>query len=684
MTDDETPQLPEQQALTSLRQSLTPLPMTLDELGAWQARIEASQQRVKQREKEWDALAKEYDPIVNDGPQAGDVKSNTHFRNTHTKIGQLFVRSPKVTLVPKGPATQSSVAMGPDGLPHTYSPADAVATRAAVLNYYLGPEEIDALRLMDECVWDMQSYSGFAAVHVGYRSTIKHVEQPVLQPDPMHMVDPNAPAQPPPMVPVLDPVTQQPQMQTVPVVVHEEWFADKIDAKKVLFDELLKSPRHERKSRWIGHRAQISKTRAKKQFGLSDEECAYGSGPDTDDRAYEYDADRPTSSAPREQLWYTELWYKPIFFVEDGDAHPDQLHHLILFDCVKDRPVVHRPSPDQEFDDRGRLTPNSVRGFPIKVGSLRDAINSPFPKSDAAFTHPLVLQLNTFMRQSLMLRDAAIGKYFYDTEAIDADDLAKMRNSGPGAEIGLKGGALEKGAEKVFATTAQVKSSPDDWRTIAMLKSYMDETLGISATQAGAMTDTVRSATEINAAGSSAQGRQQKEQARVVAFFLSIARAVDQYVFRYATGDRWVSVVGPDGATVLQRWNNTLGSGEYSYDIVPDSQLVLDVARDRQQKVGGYNVLASDPLFRRVEAVRDIARMFGWDPGKVVVDEATAQAQQQLQQAGVPVGQPPPGNGPLNKHQAERSGGTPNGPGSQGADRQERNPPAPGETRRPS
>lgn len=678
----ETPKTPEELALDQQRQMLAPLELTQDELAEWKARIAASEARVKQREQEWDTLVDEYNPIVTDQASAGDVKANTHFRNTHTKIGQLFVRNPKVTLMPKGPANDTVPVPGPMG-PTPAQPADAIATRQAVLNYYLGPDEIDSLRLMDECLMDMQSYSGFAVVLPEYRSTTRMVEQPVMGPDPNFQPNPmSIVPQVPPQVPQMDPLTGQPKTQSIPVVIHELWTATRISPKAVLFDEQLRSSRHARASRWIGRRDTMSKRVAMKRFGITPEEAERGA--EVNDRVHEYPEDKSeTPARTKDLLWYTEIWYYGIHFRDEID-HPEAIIHLVLFDCAPDRAVVHEPYKHQDFDERGQLVPGSLRRLPIKVGSLRDAVDSPFPKADAAFTNALVKQLNTFLQQSVKLRDAAIGKYFYDTEAISPDDLVKLTNNDVGAMVGLKSGALAQGAEKIFYTTAQVKATADDWRSIGLLKSYMDETLGISATQAGAMTETVRSATEINASGASAAGRQQKEQSRVVQFFLEIAREIDMLIWRYAVGDRWVQMVGPTGQQKLVMWNKALSSGEYTYDIEPDSQLSIDVARDRQQKVSAYNVMGKDPLFRRIVAIRDIARMCGWDPSEAVISEQEAQMMQMAQAGGLPAGQPPVGGGPINKHAQEQSGGTQNAPGAPGNNRQERNPPPSGQAPRPT
>jgi hypothetical protein len=89
-----------------------------------------------------------------------------------------------------------------------------------------------------------------------------------------------------------------------------------------------------------------------------------------------------------------------------------------------------------------------------------------------------------------------------------------------------------------------------------------------------------------------------------------------------------------------------------------------DVARDRQQKIAAYTVMAPDQMVNRPPMLRDIARDFGWDPSLIVLATPPEQAMQ------------PPHGGSANKHMSEQSGDTENGPGKadSGDNRQERNP----------
>lgn len=645
-------------AKEKLRQSLTTLPLTGDELTKWWDRIEQSQQRTRERETEWDALWSEYLPTVSTVASPEDVKVNAHFRNVHTKMGQLFVQSPEVRLVAKGPGKETMLQPpmpGPDGMmqpPRTLRAEDGIAIRQAVINEYMGPDYIDAASLMDECLLDMQTGAGFAAVRVSYKATIR-----------------TAPA-------INDPQTGAVQREATPVPIYECWEAERVNPRKVLFDERLASCRIEKHSRWVGEIFFPSKLIAKRTYGLNDEEL--GQGGQSDDRIYRDAKDTGNEGKGEDRVKAFRIWYKAEHFME-ADDHPQRIIELVLFDCCKDRPVVHRRSMDQTFDEQDALTENSLEGFPIIIGSLRPTMDSPFTKSDSAFTQAEVKQLNTHRQQMVKLRDAAIGMLLYDSGMIDEADKNRIQSGEVGAMIALKAGSLGNGKDKVMASTAQVQSTADDWRTDAMLESDLEKTLGISAVQTGGSLDTVRSATEVERTSRGAAGRNKKEQSRVVAFYLKVVRAIDTLIFRYATGNRYVYVVGATGAKKLEVWNKMIGSGRYSYDIKPDSQLELDVARDRQQKTAMYTVMAPDPLVLRAPILRDMASLVGWDPGQVVQDENVVNAQQMAQGMGIPIGQPPHGGASVNKHVQEKSGNTPNAPGAaaSGDNRQERNPQRP-------
>lgn len=648
------------------REALTTLKWKPDEIQEWWNRIEASEKRTKDKEIDWDILLDEYMPMVKATGIAEDAKVNAHFRNVHTKIGQVFVRSPEVRLSPQGPMLDQIITVNPQtGMPTLVTPEEALVTKQAVINKYMGPDFIDGLRLMDECLFDQMAWSGISAVKVGYKAVSKPIQRPKMQPGPQLA----APAQPgsvmglsptpqAPPQPVLGP-DGRPVMETIQVPIYKEWYANRFSPKKLLLDELLKSSRHGKASRWIGMRFFIPRKQAIRDLAVTEEELQAGT---EDDRVHQY-KNVSAGDTSKDLIGGYELWIRCSIFRDDV-IHPQAICQLVFLDGIKDRAIVSRPSPDQTFDEQGLLTQDSLIGFPILVGCLRDLADSPFPPADAAFTNTQVKHMNTHRRQSVRLRDAAVGKYLYDTGAIDDDDLDKIKKGEVGEWIGVKEGLLAQGADKIITTTAQVKASPDDWRTNQMLKADMDETLGISSVGAGAMEDTVRSATEIRSSTDAAAGRQEKEQSRSVAHYLSIVRAIDTLIVRYMQGEDYVSIAGDDGAKKLMKWNAKMINIRCAYDIKPDSQLKVDTARDRQQKMAGYNLLAKDPVVNRIPMVRDLARDFGWDPAVIVLSPEQIAMQSQ-----------PPHGGEVSKHASENSGQKPGGPA--GDNRNERNPTTP-------
>ena len=638
-----------------LRETLNPIKLTIGEIADWRSWIKQSEERTTRNSEEWEILLKEYLPMVSASGKPEDLKVNSHFRNVHTKMGQLFVRSPEVRLTPEGPMLDQIMIMDPNtGLPRPATAEDAISTKQAVINKFMGPDFIDGIRLMDECIFDITAWSGLAAVKVGYKAVSRSIQRPMQQIDPMTGQ---------PML-VLDP-TGQPITETVQVPIHKEYYATRFSPKKLLLDEQLKSCRHEKQSRWIGHRFFIPRYQAIRDFGLSDHDLTAAS---EDDKVYKHED--AGSESFKGMIGGVEIFYKACQYVYNNPGapnadHPEAICQLILLDSMNDSTAVSRPSPDQTFDESGILTQDSLIGFPIKIGCIRDLADSPFPKADSAFTNSQVKHLNTHRRQSVKIRDVAIGKYLYDTGAIDDDDLARIQSGTVGDYIGVKAGLLAGGADKIITTTQQVKASPDDWRTAQTLKSDMDETLGIGNVQAGVENETVRSATEIAATSNASAGRMEKEQTRMVAFYLSIVRPIDTLIVRYMQGEDYVSIAGEDGARRLQMWNSKMINIRVAYSIKPDSQLRVDTARDRQQKMAGYNLLAKDPIVNRIPIVRDLARDFGWDVSQVVLSPEQIMAQ-------------PPHGGEVNKHQMENSGGRPNEQGASrsGDNRQERNPAA--------
>lgn len=224
--------------------SLVTLKMTPDECAEWWERIKRARERRSARETLWDILLKEYLPIISKSGEAETVKVQQHFRNVHSKIGQLFYRSPDLIMTPRDPSPLNNqipnpmnAGRPPDQQLPPLTMEDIVSVKQAVLQSKLGRDGIKANRLMDELLFDVLAWSGIGCSKLGYRCVFRKIEEPALGPDPNFnpQANPNVPGAtgattlglnvPTPQAPTV-PLTNAdgtPQMQSIPVPVYEEW-----------------------------------------------------------------------------------------------------------------------------------------------------------------------------------------------------------------------------------------------------------------------------------------------------------------------------------------------------------------------------------------------------------------------------------------------------------------------------
>lgn len=668
--------------------TLVQFPLSEDEVGTWWKRIEAATGRAKAQFDTWDILLKEYLPTVSKSGDAETVKVAKHFRNVHTKIGQLFYRKPDLVLTPDdpGPASNSLLMPPPQpGMPPVpITQEQIVAAKQAVLNKVLGRDGIKVERLMDELLFDVLAWSGIGVCKVGYRAVMKSIPQPMA----------TLPSPQPGAILGLGAMSQLTQMQSVPVF--EEWYARRVSPKKYFVDTALKSTRVDEDAVMVGMHFYMAPDKAKVAFNLTDDDVQAKA---TDTYTFKHKGDTDQSDL----VHGVEVWLKASYFTDE--VHPDVIYQLVLIEGMK-KPAVYRMSPDQEFDPQtGRLTNDSMLGFPLCVLTIRDLAESCYPPSDSAITNNEIKQLNTWRRQSVKIRDAAIGKYLYDEEAFT--DTEQLKNGEVGEYIPVSQGALQAGSDKILSTTAQVHGTADDYRAQQIMSQDIDEALGISAVQAGTTEATVRSATEISTVSSAGAGRTNKELTRVVDFYLDLVRKLDQLLQRYATMTRYVQILGQNEAQVLVPWNKSLIQGKYLYEIAPDSQSRPDSESDFADGLKFYNLAAQDPLLNRPYILKRLARARGWDPAKavlppppppppkveppkitvslkgddlildpltnlpvnpvamVLVEMADPALKPQLP-PGVAGSLPPhvAGGGPVNQHEATMSGRLPNAPGA--------------------
>lgn len=617
------------QPTTDVKKSpLVTLEMTEDDIKEWFARIKRSQDRRKIREEKWDILIKDYLPIVSASGVAEDVKMNLHYRDVSVKMAALFYQRPDLILTNKdpGPANNQVPSPMPPGAqpgqptPPPMSMEDVISIKQAVLNDKLGPEEIDVEELMDEITFDLTAWADIAAIKVGYRCISKVTQQPKL------IQDPTAPAMQQGSVLGLSqaptaPLVKDPTGATedVPVDLFSEWYMKRISPKKLLLDDALYSSRVDKDSTWIGGEFFMSPARARKPpqeggLGLTEEQATKLS---IDDRRAKYDDDASAENSAQLVHGFEIFCFASAH--GSNNPHPRAINQLILVEGIEDKPIAWRAHPDQDFDEQGRLTKDSIDALPILTITLRPLADSPYSPSDAAFTNSHIKQISTWRRQSIQLRDSSVGRYAYDKDAFDTGELDQLKNGTIGEFIGIESGKMANGLDKIIAPVAQAHMTQDDYRGMELLKRDHDEMIGIGATQSGTPEATVQTATQIAQMSTALAARNRKEQSKVVKLYLRAVRMLDQLLMRYATEPDYVLVGGDEAARKPMLWNNKLVSGRYLYEISPDSQMQLDTEMDFRLLLQFYNLSAGDPLANRPYMMKRLARMRRLDPSKVVM-----------------------------------------------------------------
>ena len=567
----------------------TAIPMTSDELAAWWTRVDLAVSARKARESRWDDLLKAYLPATD--PEA--LNSNIHFRNTEQKKAQLFYRSPELILTPLEPLADQ--VQGPDGQAHTAE--DVTAIKQAVLNKLLGRDGVDLKRLADEVLFEMLQVSGFGPTKICYEADFVTVPGEI---DPLTGV--KAPAQ--------------------EVPVHEEWSWKKFSSKKLLIPHDWRSTRFD-DAFWLGFQG-VKPLPVAIREGLVPKDFTPNAS--KDDHVFDAAKGPATDAqAGAELVEFVEIWYRPAFF-DTGISHRLMQRRLVLIKGLE-KPAKHTKSPFQTLDPAtGKLTADSMIGFPIHVFTLRDLSDSAYIPSDAAMTDPLVRQENTWATQDIKARDANIPRFLFDERIKTA--LEKLAAGDWGEGAGIDQATLAGGIEKLIVALPHLEKASSDAQGRAAIGRLIDQTLALGPNNAGSVNDTVRSATEISTAAQSSSTVMKAQQDRFMSDVLCGIRKFDALVQRFATDDDYVTWVGADGNRRLAAWNKTLIAGRYAYDAKPDSQLNIDEAQKRATDIQFTNLMANAPEANRMELLRALARDFGRDPAKIVQQPPAKQPEQ--------------------------------------------------------
>jgi len=577
----------------------TPIPagvQSTKDVTYWREQIQLAQ-AVNETLARWqDANLRAYAPRPGDDPDGYGtcINTNRDFTLVERKKADLFYQRPEVTLSPnpllEGPILQPTgqPLMGaPDPKTGQAAPIDgsvAVTAHQEIVNEHLGPTGIDATRMAHQALFDVLTF-GVGYTVMGYESASVDV------PHPQGLRD----------------ATGQPV--TVPVPVKESCYWQHFSPKQMLKPHTFRSTDWDR-APWLGHRFELPLTAAnRKKYRLSDD----FSGKTSDHTQY---FDHGTGQTSGEDIVTgTELWYRSCLFREDR-PHPDHLTHLVLVDGL-DTPALEEDCPYQTLDPTGRLTPDSLIGFPIHPLNTRTLTDSSNPPSDCTLIRPLVNELNRFREQMVEYRDAQTLKWMYNTDVLPKEAVEKIVRAPIGGLIGVPGEAfVGEGAIKELPHGSMARES---FTSNDYIDADIARTTAIDANGAGVQSAGSQTATEAQIQQGNANARLDFERGVVLQWYCAGVTKFSTLLQRYLPVQDAATIVGTARAQSWDVWRKTAASS-LAFTAMPDSALRVDQAVDRKQAQDLYSFLANDPFVQqgRGKLLETLLRKFHIDPAGIV------------------------------------------------------------------
>ena len=596
----QTPAMGGMGAAPSMPYQWTPPTLTLSPKAVkdWWARVELDRNKRKKSSEKWKRLLKAYLPPLETVTQE-NIKANIHFTDTELKSAELWAQFPSLTLTPLEPlkALPATDAQGQPirdpqtQQPQMVSPDDIVSIKRSLLNKLLGPDGAHADLTIREALFDYLQTSGIGPTKICYESDVAYVDQ-----------------EPTPQIPGAILGLSTPPPPPAPVIVNERWRWYHFSPEKFLKPYNFRSTDWDR-APYLGMEFGEPLTeRAKKIYHLP---------PDFKPTA---SRDELTMNAEIEHQGATplikgiEIWLHAADF-DETEPNRDVFYRLVLIEGLKDTAAVYEFSPYQEKDAQGHLTADSMIGNPIHPITLRVATDTSDIPSDAAFTDPLIAMEDTWLQQDIKIRDANLPRFAHAASLTTAFDKLSNADTGQGVAIADD---LMRQFGSLVQPLPHLDRAESDIAGRQQIVNMRQQTLGISANQAGTVTNSKRSATESAIVQANINARLAKEQTVLKSIVMQGVRKFDALVQRYMTTPGYVQILGADGTQRLQAFNNAHISGRYAYDALPDSQLTMDQATRSKRVMDVIDFSAKSPVVDQVALMRLFFTENGFDGGTLV------------------------------------------------------------------
>lgn len=553
-------------------------PLTDADLNFWRPEIKRARDQRKTILEKWDVtgnLARYAPPsVVN-----AEINVAKDFSDVERKKAALFYDTP-------------TIALSPD--PETNSPA--LLLHQEVLNGLLSTRELNAkatiLRVLQDVLVAVQP----GGVEVGYHAVTVDAELPAVEPPPL---DPAIPA-------IGDPV---------PVTVHERFFCERISPAAILLPSNFLSTDYDA-ALWMGYEWRKPTAQIRRQYHLPED---WQGGEESDQKPYFDPTDTQGDRSHTEPMTSgVTIWYRA-HLVDPTVKHPEVMRRLVLADG-KDHPLEHGELACQEIGPDGKLTPRSMRGYPLHLLALRDLPDSPWVPSDCTITAPLTQELNLFRQQMVERRDASRQHVLYDAEKINEDVRQKIEQNTFPTMIPVEPGALSAGKDSIMTQLDPLALGRESYEGQNIIERDRAQVLGIDANQAGAQANGKRTATEISTVQRNTDARFEQERQRVLEWWIGLVQKLSALTLKY--GDGIVpEILGPQRA---QMWLQARDQGQFDrfrFDVLIDSGKYVDIEARKRQDLQLYNLTAKDPMAQRMVVLKRLGEDFGLDVSQWLVTQ---------------------------------------------------------------
>lgn len=548
------------------------IPLTEDQVGKWLSELKAGEALRKKYEKWWESSTQNYGPSPDTDPEkfGANINTNRDFTLVEQKKAQLFFQSPEVSV------KASPLMVGNE---------DVLIAHEHILNEYLGPDRLCAIGMMEEAIHDIET-CGFGVTKMGYESITVNVKQPQPVPDPTT----GAPA--------TDPLTGEPITVEVdvPVPIKEELFWRRVSPMKVILPATFKDRNYDN-APWMATKFRLSKNEMRLYYNL-DVEAKAGADEDRLSKDREGADDTDDKAVEGYEVWYRACLY------DEKTKHPDLLRCLVLVEG-REEPIKHVDSPYQSFDELGRMTPDSLVGFPIHIFAARHQPDSAYVMADTAISRPQVNELNKFREQQIQMRDSNIPIRIAHPDIPD-EVLDKFRQADyRTAPIKIPSEAWNATAGDPIKEIAKATYPRENFTFEEKQDADIARTHAMDANQSGVQAETQRTATELQLVQTNANVRLDAERQRIIRQYVRGVTKFSALLQRFLTVEKAAEIVGPEKA---QAWAQTMKQipAALAFTCAPDSALRQDAAQERKVSIESYQFLANDPMINRQELLKQL------------------------------------------------------------------------------